>query len=150
MSTVAIGRVDALITEHGFAFQAWDDNYSKGVWACLAPVDSLLDDVRDSSCAGDLDMIPATEFVLQTDWLPIALGRSFAGALAELEARLSTLPPEQLERDSAWSDAVFTALEHLREVRLQYRGYGATDGKFKPLLASWSAVVANGGECFIS
>jgi len=135
-------RIDALITKHGFAFQSWDDRYSKGVWACLAPNEYLLDAVRESTSDGDLDMIPATEYFMFTDWLPLVTGRTFVEALTELEKRLAALPPNQLGRGSDWSGAVFEALEHLRDVRSASSSYGGTDGKFDKLPEAWADVAA--------
>ncbi len=135
-------RIDALITKHGFAFQSWDDRYSKGIWACLAPNEYLLDTVRESTSDGDLDMIPATEYFMFTDWLPLVTGRTFVEALSELENRLAALPAEQLRRESDWSGAVFEALEYLRDVRSASSSYGGTDGKFNKLPDPWAEVLA--------
>jgi hypothetical protein len=135
-------RIDALITKHGFAFQSWDDRYSKGIWACLAPNEYLLDTVRESTSDGDLDMIPATEYFMFTDWLPLVTGRTFVEALSELENRLAALPAEQLRRESDWSGAVFEALEYLRDVRSASSSYGGTDGKFNKLPDTWAEVLA--------
>ena len=135
-------RIDSLITQHDFAFQSWNDRYSKGVWACLAPVESLLDEVRESTSDGDLDMIPATEYFSSTNWLPLVAGRTFVDALTRLEALLASLPQGQLCRMSAWSGAVIEALEYLGEVRRSSSQYGDTDGQFKKLPTSWEAVMA--------
>lgn len=32
---MAFERIDKLVTKGGFSFQAWDDRYSKCVWAAL-------------------------------------------------------------------------------------------------------------------
>ena len=66
--------IDKLVTKDGFAMQAWDDRYSKGVWVALAPSEYDVDVIRDLSSAGDLDMIPATDFVLDSEWLPVVTG----------------------------------------------------------------------------
>lgn len=133
-------RIDALITKHDFAFQSWNDRYSKGVWACLAPNEYLLDTVRESTSDGDSDMTPATEYFMYTDWLPLVTGSTFVEALTELEKRLAALPLGQLCRGSDWSGAVFEALEHLRDVRSSSSSYGGTDGKFNKLPETWAEV----------
>ncbi|MDF3834058.1 hypothetical protein P3W85_13995 [Cupriavidus basilensis] len=64
-------RIGTLVTTHDFAFQSWNDRYSKGVWAALGPLEGFIDTVRDLSSAGYLDMIPAMDYVLSVDWLPM-------------------------------------------------------------------------------
>lgn len=62
-------------------------------------------------------MIPATEYVLSTTWLPIVTGRSLVEALTNLENLLGRFSAEALLDDSLWSAAVWDALEHFREAR---------------------------------
>jgi len=135
-------RINALVAKHGFAFQSWDDRYSKGVWAALAPIALQLDDVRESSEAGDSDMIPAMEYVLSTEWLPLVTGRDFIDALNILEGRLASIPADQLARYSPWSTAVSNALDHLREVQNAHKGYGAADGHYGELPVTFVDMLA--------
>lgn len=138
--------IDALVTKHGFALESWDDRYSKGVWAVLSPSEDLTGDIMAASSDGDLDMIPATGYVLGTDWLPVVTGESFVQALNLLEARLATLPPEMIGRGTDWSNAVLDALSNLREVRRQSGEYGASDGKFTPLPQRTAEMLALAGQ----
>lgn len=138
-------RINALITTQGFSFQSWDDRYSKGVWVALAPSENALDVVRDSTSAGDLDMIPATEYFSSTEWLPIVAGDTFIEALGNLEQRLSALPPEMLSSTSIWATAVYDALDHLRDIQRLHSGYGATDGHFRQLPNTFKELMAAGG-----
>lgn len=126
-------RIDELVTKHGFEFHAWDDRYSKGVWAALGPWDGLVDTVRDLSSAGDLDMIPAMEYVSSVNWLPMVTGRTLMEAMAGLEERLATLPQDQLNRGSDWVSAVTCALERLRDEYNASRDYGDLDGRLPTL-----------------
>jgi hypothetical protein len=130
--------IDKLVTKEGFALQAWDDRYGKGVWVAIAFGEYALDIVRDLSDAGDLDAIPATDFVLDSGWLPAVTGRTLIDAMTQLEARLASLPPEQLARSSDWSGAVSDALDYLRRANDQCKGYGAMDGKLQPLPKEYS------------
>lgn len=95
-------RIDRLITNHDFAFQAWSDRYGKGVWAALGLWENMVDTVRDLSSAGDLDMIAATEYVFSVSWLPMVTGRTLNEAMAALEEKLASLPQDQLNRGSEW------------------------------------------------
>lgn len=130
--------IDKLVTKDGFALQAWDDRYSKGVWVALAPGENALDIVRDLSSAGDLDMIPATDFILDSEWLPAVTGRTLIDAMMQLEARLGSLPIEQIARTSDWAGAVSDALDYLLRAKHHCRGYGAMDGKLQSLPKEFS------------
>jgi len=116
-------RIDRLVTE-GFAFQAWNDRYCKGVWAALGLWESQVDIVRDLSSAGDLDMIPAMDYVFSADWLPYVTGRTLADAMQQLEERLSLLPQDQLNRDSQWAELVSKAIEALSDATSGRSRYG--------------------------
>lgn len=126
-------RIDQLVSKHGFYFQAWDDCYSKGVWAALGTWESQVDTVRDLSSAGDLDMIPATEYVFSTDWLPYVTGRTLLEAMTTLETLLASLPSDQLARESDWTSMVSAAISHLRDQYHEPKSYGGIDGKLQQL-----------------
>ncbi|CAN7630630.1 hypothetical protein [Massilia sp. LjRoot122] len=126
-------RINDLVTNRSFVFQSWDDRYGKGVWAGLAPAEHQLDDVRDSTSAGDSDMISAVEYISGTEWLPLVTGHDFMSALTILEQRLMTIPADLLQRGSHWSNAVSNAFEHLRDVQREHIAYGAANGQYVPL-----------------
>ncbi|WP_226034366.1 hypothetical protein [Aquitalea palustris] len=115
-------RIDRLVTNERFAFQAWNDNYGKGVWAAVGTFDLQIDVVREASSDGDLDMIPAMNYVFSADWLPYVTGRTLAEAMANLEARLASLPQDQLSKDSDWSRLVYDAIEKMRELKADQLG----------------------------
>ncbi len=125
--------IDRLVTNESFALQAWDDRYSKGVWVGLSPNEYDLDVIRGLSSAGDLDMIPATDFVLSADWLPIVTGRTLVEAMSTLETRLAGLPSEQMVRASDWARSVSDAFNYLSRASRKCQDYGEMDGKLKPL-----------------
>jgi hypothetical protein len=124
-------RIDRLVTKHGFYFQAWNDRYSKGVWASLGLWEGHTDTVRDLSSAGDLDMIPAIDYVLSADWLPYVTGRTLAEAMEMLEERLACLPQDQLDRGSQWSVLVSNAIDALRDAT-RNRTHYATEASERP------------------
>ncbi len=128
-----LSRINELMTKHGFGLRSWDDRYSKGVWVCIARNSYLLEEVEDASDAGDLDMIPATDFLLSQEWLPFAIGDDLVDGLTKLDNQLSALPDSELSRVSQWSNAVDEALEHLKEVMNSSSGYGSIEGQFKTL-----------------
>lgn len=132
-----IPLIDSLITNHDFNFGAWNDRYGKGIWACLAPNEYLLNDVKESTSDSDLDMIPATNYFMFTDWLPLVTGKTFVEALSNLEALLATLPVDQLSRSSIWFNAVYSALDHLSDVRRQSNEYGSIEGQLDTLPKTW-------------
>ncbi|MDH0734784.1 hypothetical protein [Achromobacter spanius] len=135
-------RIDRLITNHDFAFQAWSDRYGKGVWAALGLWENMVDTVRDLSSAGDLDMIAATEYVFSVSWLPMLTGRTLNEAMAALEEKLASLPQDQLNRGSEWAAAVQRAIEDLRDSWEAADAYGDLDGKLPTLPAKFNDLVA--------
>jgi hypothetical protein len=112
---ISFNRIDQLVTKEGFCFQAWEDRYGKGVWAALGLQENQIDIVRDLSSAGDLDMIPAMDYVFSAGWLPYVTGRTLAEAMQNLEERLALLPPDQISRDGQWASLVSKAIEALFE-----------------------------------
>jgi hypothetical protein len=122
-------RIDRLVTQEDFCLQAWNDRYSKGVWAAIGLEESQIDTVRDLSSSGDLDMIPAMEYVLSAQWLPYVTGQTLAEAMQELEARLAGLPQDQLVRGSQWAHLVSGAIDALADAT---RGRSWYDDKKKP------------------
>lgn len=117
-------RIDRLVTKEDFSFQAWNDRYSKGVWAALGLWENQIDTVRDLSSDGDLDMIPAMDYVFSADWLPYVTGRTLDEAMQKLEERLAGLPQEQLNRGSQWADLVSKAIDALNEATSGRSSYG--------------------------
>ncbi|WP_247391772.1 hypothetical protein [Ralstonia pseudosolanacearum] len=129
-------RINTLVSKRRHTLKVWEDRYGKGIWAVCTPIPYHGDEICEASSDGDLDMIPATEFVLSTDWLPIAMGNSLADALTALEGRLSRLSDAARSEGSCWSAAVWDALEHFVEVR-------RTRGEFGELPATLSHTEAN-------
>ena len=122
-----------LIQQHGFELMCWDDRYSRGIWAVCLPGYNQCQAVRDASEDGDLDMIPATDFLLDCGWLPVVTGRTLFGALSSLESRLLQLGSEQQQRGSAWCTATNKALEHLQLIRRSSQRYGDSMGRYRVL-----------------
>lgn len=110
---MSFNRIDRLVTNEGFFFQSWDDRYSKGVWAALGLNDNHIDIVRDLSSAGDLDMIHAMDYMLYTNWLPYVTAPTFVEAMQKLEDRLSSIPQDQINRNSQWAKLVSKAIDDL-------------------------------------
>ncbi|KVP26400.1 hypothetical protein WJ85_34420 [Burkholderia ubonensis] len=129
-------RINTLVSKRGFTLKAWDDRYGKGIWAVCTPISYHGDEICEASSDGDLDMIPATEYVLSTEWLPIATGNNLVKALTELEERLGRFSEAALAEGSCWSLAVWDALEHFRDVR-------RSRGDFDALPATLSHTEAN-------
>lgn len=135
-------RIDHLVTKERFALQAWDDRYSKGVWAALGTNEYQVDVVRDLSDAGDLDMIPAMDFVFSADWLPYVTGLNLIEALSNLEARLAGLPSDQLNRQSSWAGLVSEAIDELRSANRASKNYGDLEGRLSELPKTFAEAVA--------
>ncbi|HGP0204874.1 hypothetical protein AB2D13_24410 [Pseudomonas aeruginosa] len=139
-------RINKLVAKDGFSLLIWDDRYSKGIWAGLGISQSDVDTVSSLSEAGDLDMIPAMEYVFSAAWLPYVTGDSVADALSQLEARLATLPEDQLTRDSLWSSLTSQAIEALRTAYREAPDYGMLDGRLTKLPSSWAQAEQAAGQ----
>lgn len=135
-----MNNINNLIENHFFSMRVWNDNYGKGLFICLSPNSLLLNTVEDNLEAGDLDMIPSSEYLLSTNWLPICLGNNLADALSKLEHRLDALPKNELKRNSDWSNAIVDALEHLRDVSDEN---GGIEGNLNQLSDDYKLVFNN-------
>lgn len=132
-----------LVAKNGFVLQCWDDRYSKGIWAVCLPQSDYCEDVNSASSAGDLDMLPATDYLLDSDadWLPIAVGNDLMDALEKLEARLTQIDFSQFQADSDWMKAVFAALDHFSEVTNDAaHDYGGMYDKFRKLPKDFTVI----------
>ena len=138
--------INKLLSSEGFYLLSWDDRYSKGIWVCLALTPYDLEEVESATDAGDLDMIPATDYLTSVDWLPFVTASSFTDALDNLEDRLSKIPAEHLGRSTIWSNAVGSAIEHLREVSKSSTDYGDMEGKFYQLSNDYEKVWEQAGK----
>jgi len=136
-------RINLLVSKHDFTLKVWDDRYSKGLWAVCTPIQYQADEIQEASYAGDLDMIPATEYVLSTEWLPVVTGASLSEALGALEERLSSFDDTEIGRGTAWGIGVWDTLEHLRDVRRESKDYGDTDGHFRALPKTFQKDIRN-------
>lgn len=124
--------ISRLVDKSGFELMCWSDRYSKGVWAVCLPGYNDAQTVRDVSEDGDLDMIPATGYLLECEWLPVVTGRDLGSAMAQLESRLSRLQPDQLEsRNSDWCVATSQAMQHLKDVSSASSAYGSLQGGYR-------------------
>lgn len=121
---VGFERINTLVSKRGFTLKVWQDRYGKGIWAVCTPLPYHGEEICEASSDGDLDMIPAMEYVLSTDWLPIVTGSDLAKALSALEERLGAFSDAAFAEGSCWSKAVWDALEHFRDVRRSGSNFG--------------------------
>ncbi|WGS45780.1 hypothetical protein LFL97_24035 [Burkholderia sp. JSH-S8] len=110
-------RINTLVSKMDFTLKLWADRYGRGTWAVCTPLRYHGDEICEASSDGDLDMIPATEYVLSTDWLPVVISSSVIEAMRELEERLGKLSDAALSQGSYWRGAVWDALDHFMNVR---------------------------------
>jgi hypothetical protein len=131
-----------IVGNNGFGLRSWNDRYGKGVWVCIAPNSYMLEAIESATDAGDLDMEPATDYLLmhKAEWLPFVVANDFVDGLNKLEARLAALPESELKRSSAWSDAVTKVIEHLNEVNESTNEYGGMEGKFKTISSDFKQI----------
>ncbi|MFK4706070.1 hypothetical protein ABIC83_002909 [Roseateles asaccharophilus] len=126
--------VSLLVEKQNFQLLCWDDNYGKGIWAVCMPWLRQAQDVNDAAEAGDSEMIPATEYLQECEWLPAVTGETLLAALQRLEDRLASIGEAQMHRQSDWTSAVCAAMEHMDDVqKAAEKRNGFTDGHYRPL-----------------
>lgn len=124
------------LLEKGATIHSWDDRYSKGIWVIIAPPNVsniMLESIYDASDAGDLDMIPATDYYLSTNWLPIEIGNDLFDGLQKLENRLQFVTDENYFK---WSKKIEGVIEQFEEIS-KNAGYGELVGKLPVLNKEW-------------
>jgi hypothetical protein len=125
-------HINHLISRRGYAYASWKDRYSKGIWAICTPLPEQAAEVNAASSDGDFPMAAAADFLLDNDWLPVAVGDSLSSALQALEDRLAARAGEVLREGSDWSIAVWDVFTHFQEARRS----GGQHGDFSDLPAT--------------
>jgi hypothetical protein len=128
-------KTDELIKK-GFVLHSWNDRYGKGVWVVLAPPalsSTMFESVEYASSAGDLDMIPATDYYLSTTWLPIVVNNSVVESLVELENRLYFVTPSNLQ---LWVHEIEKIVEDFERIS-GASDYGGMEGNLPKLERDW-------------
>lgn len=133
--------IDKLVKEKNFVLLVWDDRYSDGAWACCLPYLYQCEVVRDASDGGDTTMIPETEYLLNTKWLPVLnTGSSAMDSIQKLEARLATLPTDFLNNNN-WVNATGEAIDYLIRTQKKYEHDPiGIDGNLKPLPTDYNEI----------
>lgn len=106
-------RITEMERRHGFRILCWDDRYQFGVWAALGEDARQLDTAREWAESGDVDADEARSYLLSTEWMPYTMGKTIGDALQQLENRLASLPPDQLNDESQWAALVRGAIQAL-------------------------------------
>lgn len=96
--------LDRLVRE-GFCMQIWQGK-TAGVWAAIGPYEGTVDVLRDASLGCDIDWLIIEGHLMSAPWLPWVCEEYPSTALTSLEARLASIPSDQLEYGSLWQQAV--------------------------------------------
>ena len=95
----------------GWTLQCWNDRYSRGVWAVVAPNYFQTHDVQDVLDGSDAESLNLGAYIQEHKaFLPIANGVNLQGALIALENKLL-----HLVKQEDWMPRVFDAFERIRE-----------------------------------
>lgn len=120
MGTIG-GTVGRLIEENDLILLSWPDPFGRGVWVVLAEHLYVLSAIEESVCNGDQRITKVcTDYILNPDWLPVALEYSFIAALRTIEAKLQALPLESEYGMKEWDDRVIYAFIELKHNYHEY------------------------------
>jgi len=101
-----------LISKHDWILQCWDDRYSRGIWAVVAPQVYHTYQMREITDGGDIESNALGDYFLnEGSWLPVVIGHN----LTEIIEALNTKIKDFVE-DSSWRNDVFEAFQRIIEV----------------------------------
>lgn len=96
--------LDRLVRD-GFCMQVWLGKGS-GVWAAIGPYEATVDVLREASRGCSIDWLIIADHLESATWLPWVCEGYPSTALTALEARLASIPDDQLAYGTPWQRAV--------------------------------------------
>lgn len=125
--------LDRLVRE-GFCMQVWQGK-TAGVWAAIGPYEGTVDVLRDASNGCDIDWLIIEGHLMSAPWLPWVCEEYPSTALTALEARLASIPSDQLAYGTPWQQAVqqvsMSIFEAVRDCT------GCVEKRLHPIPESW-------------
>ncbi|HFO0450184.1 hypothetical protein ACP2W5_23240 [Bacillus paranthracis] len=120
-----------LISKHNWNLQCWEDRYSRGIWAVVAPHPNHTYEVREIT---DGEGILSTElgfyFYNEGSWLPVANGDNLKDVLMKLDDKIKPMIDNTI-----WRRSVYDTFQHFLEENYSYYELeGALKNKVKVLL----------------
>jgi hypothetical protein len=124
--------IDRLVRK-GFGMQVWKAK-AVGVWAAIGPYDTTIDVMRDASNDCEFAWMRIREHLESATWLPWVCAHSPFTAMTQLEARLASLPHDQLRHGTNWEIAIQDIANYLFESVRDF--HGDLSSRLKPIPAS--------------
>lgn len=123
--------IQELISKYDWNLQCWDDRYSRGIWAIVAPHANHTYEMREITDGGDIESATLGDYFYdEGSWLPVANGNNLMDVLEKLNDKIKTL----IEND-IWRSSVYDAFQQIIEENDGNYGLRiAIDNKDKALL----------------
>jgi len=127
----SMDAIQKLILQYDWNLQCWDDRYSRGIWAIVAPQANHTYEMREISDGGDIEsMVLGEYFYNEGSWLPVAIGDNLMNVLAKLNEKI-----QPFIDNNVWRSRVYDAFQQIIEITDGNYGLRiAIDNKDKALL----------------
>ncbi|QWG92876.1 hypothetical protein [Bacillus mycoides] len=100
-----------LISSYDWNLQCWEDRYSRGIWAIVAPHPSHTNEMREII---DGEAMFSTElgfyFYNEGSWLPVANGNNLMDVLTNLNDKIKPMIDNTI-----WKRSVYDTFQHFLE-----------------------------------
>ncbi|MCP1161221.1 MULTISPECIES: hypothetical protein [Bacillus] len=105
-------KLQALISQNDWVLQCWDDRYSRGIWAIIAPHTNHVYEIREITDGRDIESMEIGEyFHNEGSWLPVVIGENLAEVLIKLNEKVTSYAENNL-----WKNKVYDAFQRIIEV----------------------------------
>lgn len=105
-------KIQDLISTNDWVLQCWNDRYSRGIWAIVAPHINHVHEMENITDGGDMESFELGDyFYNEGSWLPVENGSNLAEVLTKLNEKVSPFTQNKL-----WKEKVYDAFQRIIEV----------------------------------
>ena len=105
-------NIHALLKNHDWVLQCWDDRYGRGIWVMVAPHVNQVYEVREVMDGSDIESAVLGDYFDEEGvWLPVTHGATLSEALALLDDKI-----QHVVANETWRMSVEEALACVLEV----------------------------------
>ncbi|EJR72750.1 hypothetical protein [Bacillus cereus] len=100
-----------LILKYDWNLLCWEDRYSRGIWAIVAPHPNHTYEIREiTDGEGILSTALSFYFCNEGSWLPVANGSNLKGVLTKLDDKIKPMTGNEI-----WRSSVHDTFQHFLE-----------------------------------
>lgn len=105
-------KIHRLISKDDWVLQCWDDRYSRGTWAVVAPHVNHVYEMKEITDGGDIESIELGDYFFnEGSWLPVVNGSDLAEVLTKLNEKIASFT-----ENSLWKNRVYDAFQRIIDV----------------------------------